>query len=53
MKVKKADNLVVQVYNNLVPSLHLMKHQQLYVTVFAEDETADGSVVVAAVVVVP
>ena len=53
MKVKKSDNLVVQVYNNLVPSLRLLKHQLLYVTVFAEDETADDSVVVAAVVVVP
>ena len=53
MRVKKADNLVVQVYNNLVPSLRLLKHQLLYVTEFAEDETADDSVVVAAVVVVP
>ena len=39
--------------DNLVPSLRLLKHQLLYVTVFAEDETADDSVVVAAVVVVP
>ena len=53
MKVKKAYNLVVQVYNNLVPSLRLLKHQLLYVTESAEDETADDSVVVAAVVVVP
>ena len=51
MKVKKADNLVVQVYNNLVPSLRLLKHQLLYVT--ERDETADDSVVVAAVFVVP
>ena len=50
---EKADNLVVQVYNNLVPSLRLLKHQLLYVTESAEDETADDSVVVAAVVVVP
>ena len=49
MKVKKADNLVVQVYNNLVPSLRLLKHQLLYVTEFAEYETADDF----AVVVVP
>ena len=51
MKVKKADNLVVQVYNNLVPSLRLLKHQLLYVT--ERDETADDSVVVVVVVVVP
>ena len=47
--MKKADYLVVQVYNNLVPSLRLLNHQLLYVTGFAEDETADDS----AVVVVP
>ena len=46
---EKADNLVVQVYNNLVPSLRLLKQQLLYVTEFAEYETADDS----AVVVVP
>ena len=44
---EKADNLVVQVYNNLVPSLRLLKHQLLYVT--ERDETADDSVVVVVV----
>ena len=51
MKVKKAEYLVVQVYNKLVPSLRLLKHQLLCVTESAEDETADDSVVVVVVAV--